>query len=170
MQKIKGYDFQIDYNWDMAGGQFSFRHLASYQPTNSTLTTPLRRSTPGRVQPDLMQTTFLTYSNSGWNVALQNRWLGSVSLKTSDNDLNAPNGNTQNYVDSSLDANDVVDITVSKEFEFGDGNMRGLPDREQPVGRTRSAVPVRLGTAGLVLSDAGLLRRHGPLLHRWRQR
>ena len=40
LQKIKGYDFQLDYNWDMWGGTFSFRHLATYQPTNSTLNTP----------------------------------------------------------------------------------------------------------------------------------
>ena len=40
LQKTKGYDLQLDYNWDMGGGQFSLRHLATYQPTNSTLTTP----------------------------------------------------------------------------------------------------------------------------------
>ena len=104
----------------MAGGQFSFRHLATYQPTNSTLNTPASTFYTWAMQPHLMQTTFLTYQNSGWNVALQNRWLSSVSLETSDNTLN---GNTQNYVDSSLDAYDVVDATVSKEFEVGDGNV-----------------------------------------------
>ena len=60
LQKIKGYDFQLDYNWDMAGGQFSLRHLATYQPTNSTLTTPASTFYTWAVQPHLMQTTFLT--------------------------------------------------------------------------------------------------------------
>jgi outer membrane receptor protein involved in Fe transport len=40
VQKLKGYDFELDYHWDMWGGQFSFRHLATYQPVNSTLNTP----------------------------------------------------------------------------------------------------------------------------------
>jgi outer membrane receptor protein involved in Fe transport len=31
-QKIHGYDLQIDYNFDMFGGQFAIRHLARYQP------------------------------------------------------------------------------------------------------------------------------------------
>ena len=70
-----------------------------------------------------MQTTFLSYENSSWNVALQNRWLGSISLKSSDNTLN---GNTQNYVDSSLDSNDVVDITVAKAFEISDGKLEAF--------------------------------------------
>ena len=124
--KIKGYDLQLDYNWDLAGGQFSVRHLATFQPTNSTLNTKASTFYTWAQQPHLMQTTFLSYENSGWNVALQNRWLSSVSLKTSDNRLNGPNGGTQNYVDSSLDAYDVVDTTISKEFEVKDGKLEAF--------------------------------------------
>ncbi len=76
-----------------------------------------------------MQTTFLSYENGSWAVALQNRWLSSVSLKTSDNDLNgsasAPSG-TQYYVDSSLDAYNVLDTTISKEFDVSDGKMEAF--------------------------------------------
>ena len=36
-------------------------------------------------------------------------------------------------MDSSLDANDVVDITVTKAFEISDGKLRSFPDREQRV-------------------------------------
>jgi outer membrane receptor protein involved in Fe transport len=91
-----------------------------------------------------MQTTFITYRNESWIVALQNRWLGSVSLKTSDNALN---GNSQNYVDSSLDANDVVDVTVSKNFEFGDSNVEAfltvnnLLDERAPLFPSNSGLP-----------------------------
>jgi outer membrane receptor protein involved in Fe transport len=123
LQKTKGYDMQIDYNWDMFGGQFSFRHLASYQPTNSTLTTPASRFYIWARQPDLMMTTFLTYQNAGWTVSLQNRWLNSVDLRTSDNDLN---GNTQNYIDPSLDSYNVIDTTVSKDFESMGGTVEAF--------------------------------------------
>jgi hypothetical protein len=95
-------------------------------------------------------------------VALQNRWLSNVNLKTSDNDLN---GNTQNFVDSSLDAYDVVDTTISKRFEFGDSSVEAYLTVNNLLDERVPAVPVQLGTSGLVLSDAGLLRRHGPVLH-----
>jgi iron complex outermembrane recepter protein len=123
LQKTRGFDVQLDYSWDMGAGQFALRHLASYQPTNSTLTTPASTFYVWAVQPKLMQTTMLSYENSGWNLALQNRWLSSVSLKSSDNNLN---GNSQNYVDSSLDSYNVVDTTISKDFEVSGGNMEAF--------------------------------------------
>jgi outer membrane receptor protein involved in Fe transport len=122
--KTRGFDFQIDYNMDLWGGQFSFRHLANYQPTNSTLNTPASTFYTWAVQPHLMQTTFINWSNSAWNLALQNRWLSNVSLKTSDNSLNP--ANNQHYEDASLDAYDVVDVTVGKNFEFGDSNVEAF--------------------------------------------
>jgi len=151
--KTKGYDLDLGYSMDFAGGQFSLRHLVAYQPVNSTLATPVARFYSWAVQPHWMQTTFLSYRNSGWMVALQNRWLGSVSLKNSNNLLNSTNGvptpNTgaQNYVDSSLDANDVVDITISKEFEVSGGTMEGfvsvsnLLDERAPLAPSNSGLP-----------------------------
>ena len=144
LQKTKGYDFQLDYNWDMAGGTFSVRHLANYQPTNSTLNTPASPFYTWAIQPHLMQTTFLTWQSESWTVALQNRWLGNVNLKASDNTLN---GNTQNFVDSSLDAYDVVDTTVSKRFEFGDSDVEAyltvnnLLDERVPLYPSNSGLP-----------------------------
>jgi iron complex outermembrane receptor protein len=144
LQKTKGYDFQLDYSWDMAGGKFSLRHLATYQPTNSTLNTPASPFYIWAVQPHLMQTTFLNWQSESWTVALQNRWLSSVSLKTSDNTLN---GNTQNYVDSSLSSYDVVDTTVSKRFEFGDSDVEAyltvnnLLDERAPLFPSNSGLP-----------------------------
>jgi outer membrane receptor protein involved in Fe transport len=101
------------------------------------------------VQPKLIQTTFLSYRNSGWAVSLQNRWLSSVSRKSSDNRLNGPNPTTgtQNYVDSSLDAYDIVDTTVSKEFEVSNGNMEAfltvnnLLDERAPLAPDASGLP-----------------------------
>jgi outer membrane receptor protein involved in Fe transport len=78
---------------------------------------------------------------------LQNRWLSSVSLKASDNTLNAPNGGNQNYVDSSLDAYDVVDVTLGKNFEFGDSRVEAyltvsnLLDERAPLYPSNSGIP-----------------------------
>jgi len=145
LQKIKGYDLQLDYSWELGGGQLALRHLVTYQPINSTLTTPASTFYTWAVQPNWMQTTFVSYRNESWTVALQNRWLGSVSLKSSNNDLN---GNTQNYLDSSLDANDVVDTTISKEFEVGgDSKMEAfltinnLLDERAPLAPSGSGLP-----------------------------
>jgi outer membrane receptor protein involved in Fe transport len=151
VQKIKGYDFELDYNWDMWGGQFSLRHLATYQPTNSTLNTPASKWYTWAVQPDLLQSTFLTYENSGWSVALQNRWLSNVTLESSSNNLNdgvnGVTGGTQNYADETLDAYDIVDITVGKDFEFGGTNVEGfltvnnLLDERAPLYPSNSGLP-----------------------------
>jgi iron complex outermembrane recepter protein len=159
LQKTKGYDLQLDYSWDMGGGQFAVRHLASYQPTNSTLTTPLSTFYTWARQPKLMQTTFLSYRNSGWAVALQNRWLGSVSLKTSDNDLNgsasSPLG-TQYYADSSLDSNNVIDVTISKEFEVSNGNMEAFLSVNNLMNERAPLFPSDSGLPGLFYPTLGI--------------
>jgi len=151
VQKIKGYDFELDYNWEMWGGQFSLRHLATYQPTNSTLNTPASLWYTWAVQPELLQSTFLTYENSGWSVALQNRWLSNVTLQSSSNRLNdgqnGVTGGTQNYVDETLDAYDVVDVTIGKQFEFGGSNVEAyltvnnLLDERAPLFPSNSGLP-----------------------------
>jgi outer membrane receptor protein involved in Fe transport len=159
LQKTKGYDMQIDYSWDMAGGQFALRHLASYQPTNSTLTTPLSTFYTWARQPELMQTTFLSYRNSGWAVSLQNRWLGKVDLETSDNDLNgsaaSPLG-TQYYADSTLDANNVLDTTISKEFEISDGNMEAFLTVNNVLNERAPLFPSDSGLPGLFYPTLGI--------------
>ena len=147
LQKTKGYDLQLDYNWDMAGGQFAIRHLASYQPTNSTLNTPLSTFYTWAVQPKLMQTTFLSYNNGDWNVALQNRWLSSVSVKSSP--VN------QSYVDASLDSNNVIDTTISKQFDVSDGKLEAFLTVNNLLNERAPLFPSEFGTAGLVLSHAG---------------
>jgi outer membrane receptor protein involved in Fe transport len=153
LQKTKGYDLQLDYNWEMAGGQFAIRHLASYQPTNSTLTTPLSTFYTWAVQPKLMQTTFLSYANGSWNVALQNRWLSSVSLKSSDNDLN---GNSQNYVDSNLDSHNIIDTTISKEFEVSGGKMEGFLTVNNLLNQRAPLFPSNSGLPGLFYPTLGI--------------
>jgi iron complex outermembrane receptor protein len=150
--KTRGFDAQIDYSWEMGAGQFAFRHLASYQPTNSQLTTPLSTFYVWAVQPKLMQTTMLSFENSGWNFALQNRWLSSVSLKSSDNRLN---GNTQNYRDSSLDSYNVVDTTISKGFEVSGGNMEAFLTVNNLLNEHAPLFPSNSGLPGLFYPTLG---------------
>ncbi|HEY6641345.1 TonB-dependent receptor plug domain-containing protein [Povalibacter sp.] len=142
-QKTHGYDIQINYRWDMAGGQFSLRHLASYQPENETINIPGAFPT-WAVEPELRQSTFLTYQHSGWTVALQNQWLSSVDLATSDNALN---GDSQNYVSPRLGSYNVVDTTVSKRFDYKGGDMEAfltvsnLLDERAPLFPSNSGLP-----------------------------
>jgi iron complex outermembrane recepter protein len=159
LQKTKGYDLQLDYSWDMGGGQFAVRHLASYQPTNSTLTTKLSTFYTWAVQPKLMQTTFLSYHNADWTVSLQNRWLSSISLKTSDNDLNgsasSPLG-TQYYADSNLDHFNVIDTTISKEFEISNGNMEAFLTVNNLMNERAPLFPSASGLPGLFYPTLGI--------------
>jgi iron complex outermembrane recepter protein len=153
LQKIKGYDLQLDYSMDLAGGQLALRHLVTYQPINSTLTTPTSTFYTWAVQPHWMQTTFVSYKNESWTVALQNRWLGSVSLKSSNNLLN---GNTQNYLDSSLDANNVLDTTVTKEFEIGsDSKMEAFLTVNNLLNERAPLAPSGSGLPGLFYPTLG---------------
>lgn len=143
LQKIKGYDLQLDYNWEMLGGQFSLRHLVVYQPINSTLTTPTSKFYSYAVQPHWLQTTFLNYQRESWGASLQNRWLGKTDVFSSNTALSG----TQNYADPSLDVNNVVDITVNKEFEVMSGNLQAfltvsnLLDERAPLFPSNSGLP-----------------------------
>ena len=120
-QELHGYDFQLNYGWDLLGGHWSFRHLANYQPLNETLNIP---GSPGAFptwarEPKLRQSTFLSYGRGDWDLSLQNQWLSRVKLATSDNALN---NNSQNYREPYLKAYDVLDVTVNKRFEAWGAN------------------------------------------------
>ena len=142
----------------MWGGDFSLRHLVSYQPINSTLNTPFTTFYTCAVQPHWMQTTFLSYRNNSWSVALQNRWLGSTSLKSSNNRLNTPAnqpGGNQNYVDSSLDANNVVDTTISKEFDVKEGKLEAFLTVNNVLDERAPLAPSGSGLPGLFYPTLG---------------
>jgi outer membrane receptor protein involved in Fe transport len=111
--QIKGWDFQLNYGWEMWSGRWSFRHLVNYQPLNETINLPGQVPTWAR-EPKLRQSTFLSYGRGDWNVALQNQWLGRVKTAISDN---AFNGNNQNYAEPYLKAYDVLDVTINKSFQ-----------------------------------------------------
>jgi iron complex outermembrane recepter protein len=113
-QETHGYDFQVNYGWNMGSGRISLRHLASYQPVNETINLPGAFPT-WAVAPKLRQSTFVSYNIGDWSVALQNQWLSSVKLASSDNRLN---GNSQNYRDPRLPSYNVLDLTIDKRFQL----------------------------------------------------
>jgi iron complex outermembrane receptor protein len=118
-QETHGYDAEIDYNWDMLGGHFDLRHLVGYQPVNTTINIPGTSPTFAQ-EPKLRQSTFLSYAHSGWTLALQNQWLSSVNLATSDN---TPTNDNQHYLAPRLHAYDVVDTTISKRVGVMGGDL-----------------------------------------------
>jgi outer membrane receptor protein involved in Fe transport len=119
-QKTEGVDIQANYSFDVQNvvsalvGRVSLRHLVSYQPVNTTINIPGAFPT-WAVAPKLRQTTFLSYDNESWSLALQNQWLSHVKLASSDNALN---GNSQNYVQPYLPSYDSLDVTISKRVKL----------------------------------------------------
>jgi outer membrane receptor protein involved in Fe transport len=150
-QETHGYDLQIDYGWDMLGGEVSLRHLVTYQPENDTINIPGAFPTRA-VQPELLMSTFLTYQNESWTVALQNRWLDNVDLRTSSN---AVNGNSQNYVDPILDSYNVVDTTISKRFETMGGQLDGFLTVSNLFNERAPLFPSNSGIPGLFYPTLG---------------
>lgn len=152
-----GIDAQINYKWDMSqivsswSGHMTLRHLLSYQPTNITYNFPV--DIPGTfptwaVAPKLRQTTFVSYQNGDWTLVLQNQWLSSLSLISSDNNINGPKGSggTQNYRDPHVKAYDVLDVTLSKRLETWAGAEVFLTINN--LNNTRAPL-VTGGTAGI---------------------
>ena len=148
-QETHGYDLQVNYSWNMKdivsswSGRVSLRHLVSYQPTNETISLPGSFPTYA-VAPELRQSTFLSYENGDWGVSLQNQWLGSVRLASSDNALN---GNSQNYKEPSLSAYNVLDLTVSKRFQMHGADsqvfltVNNVADARAPLFPSNSGIP-----------------------------
>jgi iron complex outermembrane receptor protein len=144
-QKIEGYEVQASYGFDISGlvagwqGHVSLRHLLAYQSENTTINLPGAFPT-WAVEPQLRQTTFVSYDNERWGLALQNQWLGKVKLPTSDNALN---GNRQNYVDPELSPFNVLDATVTVHVGPGDVflTVNNVFDARAPLFPSNSGIP-----------------------------
>lgn len=144
--EIKGYDIETNYAWTMESwlpGRFAVRSLISIQPTNTTVNIP--GTTPQwAFQPKYRQTTFLSYTNKDWSVAVQDQYIGKARMATSDNALN---GNTQNYRIPYLPSMNVIDLTISKSFELMSGksemyiNISNLGDTRAPLLPGNSGIP-----------------------------
>ncbi|MCW3849521.1 TonB-dependent receptor [Sphingomonas sp. LB-2] len=148
-QETEGFEIQVDYRFDTAQliswlpGSMSMRHMLAYQPVNTTVNIPGAFPT-WAVQPKLRQTTFVSYQNEAWGLSLQNQWLGSVRMATSDNALN---GNSQNYVIPKLKPFNLLDATVNVRMHLlgGDGEafltVNNVLNARAPLYPSNSGIP-----------------------------
>ncbi len=147
IQQMEGFDIEVNYRWSMGDyiswlpGDFSIRHMMTYQPVNTTVTIP-GAAPQWAFAPKLRQSTFLTYTNGNFSLALQNQLLSSVKKATA-----AITPTTQNYVIPSIGSNDVLDVTVSERFDlWGFSNQAYLTITN--IANTRAPL-YTAGTAGL---------------------
>lgn len=156
-QKTKGYEVQAGYGFDVAklvpawAGRVSLKHLLSYQPVNTTVNIPGAFPT-WAVQPKLRQTTFFSYDNKRWTLALQNQWLGRVKMATSDNDLN---GNRQNYVKPFLRPFNVLDATLAVRFAALGGENEAFLTVTNVFNARAPLFPSNSGIPGLFYPTTG---------------
>jgi hypothetical protein len=141
--QMEGFDIEANYRWSMEDwlpwfpGDFTIRHMMTYQPVNTTVNLP-GAAPAWALAPKLRQTTFLMYTNGNFTLSLQNQLLGSVKKAT-----NA----TQVYAIKSLGSNDVLDVTLSERFDlWGASNEVYLSINN--IANTRAPL-YTAGTAGL---------------------
>jgi len=135
--EVRGYDFQVNYGWEMWSGRFSFRHLLNYQPDNETINIPGTAPTWAR-EPKLKQSTFLSYENGDWGVSLQNQWLGRVKLATTEG---------QTFSEPYVGSHNVLDVNIDKSFKTWGADssvflsVNNVLDRRAPLFPSDSGLP-----------------------------
>jgi hypothetical protein len=147
IQQMEGWNIEANYHFAVDdivsgwGGDIALRELATYQPVNfsRTLTTAFPT---WAFAPKFRQSTFLSYTNGNFSVALQNQFLSSTKKATS-----TITSAKQNYAIGSLGSNDVLDVTISERFDFwGASNEAYLSINN--IANTRAPL-YTAGTAGL---------------------
>ncbi|MEO6341041.1 MAG: TonB-dependent receptor [Caulobacteraceae bacterium] len=163
-QNTEGFELQGDYRFDVQDvipgipGSVSIRHLVSYQPVNKTINLPgafptVTTGLAGPVgAPKLRQNTFFSYDLKNWTLALQNQWMSSVKLATSDN---AVNGNSQNYAQPRLHAYNVLDVTVSYRFQARGANAELFLTVNNVLNARAPLFPSNSGIPGLFYPTLG---------------
>ena len=156
-QYMEGWDVEIDYNWSLADtfswlpGDFSLRHLLTYQPVNTSIQLP--GATPQwAVAPKTRQTTFLSYNVGDWGINLQNQWLSGMKKASSDPNVT---GNNQIYAAPRIGSYNVLDITIDRKVEMLGGNQ-DLYFSVNNVGNTRAPLfPTNASNPGLFYPIGG---------------
>ena len=132
------------------GGAVLVPPPADLPAENTTINTRLPFPT-WAVQPDLLQTTFLSYENERWAWPCRtNGWQSG-----SRDQRQCPQRQPAELRRPEPRRVQRAGRDRQQRFECWRQQRRGLPDREQRFGRTRSAVPVELGHSRPVLSDLG---------------
>jgi iron complex outermembrane receptor protein len=115
LNQTEGFDFETNYNFDMADvisdwtGSWSTRLLASYQPVNEAITFP--GSAESRTTaPKTRITAFVSYSLNDWMLGLEDRWLGGYSqVATAGQVYASPYVHSFNALDANLQRKFEVD-------------------------------------------------------------
>lgn len=153
---ISGYDIESNYSWTMEDvvswlpGRFTARTLISVQPTNTTVNIP-GTAEQWAFQPKYRQTTFLSYVNGAWTVAIQDQYIGKARKATSDPSVAS---NNQNFVIPYLPSMNVIDLTISKSFDFMSGKSEAYLNISN-IGDARAPLLPGAGVPGLTYPTAG---------------
>lgn len=156
-QRTEGVEVEANYGFDVQrlvpswAGHVRLRHLLSYQPVNTSINIPGTFPTYAQ-QPKLRQTTFFSYDNKLWSLALQNTYLGRVKLATSDNALN---GNSQNYAVPYLKPFDTVDATVTVHLHMAGANTDAFLNVTNVFNERAPLFPSNSGIPGLFYPTLG---------------
>lgn len=150
-QETEGFEAQINYGFELAGGHVTLRHLLGYQPVNTTVNIPGAFPT-WAVAPKLRQASFLSYQNEAWGFSLQNQWLSKVKMATSDNALN---GNSQNYVIPYLPSFDTLDATINVRFHLLGGETEAFLTVNNVMNSRAPLYPSNSGIPGLFYPTLG---------------
>jgi outer membrane receptor protein involved in Fe transport len=152
IQQMEGFDIEANYRWELEKwvdgwkGNFTLRHMMTYQPVNKTINFPGSPVT-WAFAPKLRQSTFLVYNNGNFTLALQNQLLGSTKKITSPGQV---------WVKPSIGSNDVLDVTVSERFDLWGFNnevylsVSNIADTRAPLYTNGTA-----GLPGLFYPTAG---------------
>ncbi len=162
-QELEGVDVEVGYAFELRAlfgwlsGSVKLRHFLTYQPVNTTISIPGGPPT-WSVAPKVRQTSFLEYSEGAWTLSLENEWLSGLKKASSDNNLN---GNTQNYSVSRLNAYDVLDATIAREFDLWGGRSQAYFSVSN-IGNTRAPLlPSTTGIPDLFYPTAGFYNDMG---------
>jgi len=156
--QIEGWDFELDYNWDMQDlfswfpGSVNLRHLATYEPVNQSFAYS-GASVVWAVESKTRQTTFLNYQIGDWGLAMENQWLSGFKQAS------AVSG--QVYAVPRLRSFDTLDVTIDRKFDMWGGrsdlyfSVSNIANARPPLYATNTGNPGLFYPTASFESDMG---------------
>ena len=160
-QYMEGWDVEFDYSWAFDDlwkgmpGDFSFRHLITYQPVNTTYQLP-GAAASFAVAPKTRQTTFLQYQVGDWGLSLQNQWLSG--FKKNNAFITAT---SQNYAVPRVGSYNVLDVTIDRKIDMWGGssdlyfNISNIGNTRAPLWPTNASNPGLFYPTNAIHDDMG---------------
>ena len=141
--------------WKGMPGDFSFRHLITYQPVNTTYQLP-GAAASFAVAPKTRQTTFLQYQVGDWGLSLQNQWLSG--FKKNNAFITAT---SQNYAVPRVGSYNVLDVTIDRKIDMWGGssdlyfNISNIGNTRAPLWPTNASNPGLFYPTNAIHDDMG---------------